>query len=126
MFRPSRRNRVSFRNTGLFPHFTVRAETSVWYAQYPNAVHGEIAKRVQEWRESSASIRLQRATRNQLSGGQRQRVGVARAWPPPCHSAMDEPFGAPIRLPREELQREFLSLQQRLQKTVVFVTHAPQ
>ena len=36
---------------------------------------------------------------------------------------MDEPFGALDPITRTELQREFLSLQERLQKTVVFVTH---
>ena len=36
---------------------------------------------------------------------------------------MDEPFGALDPLTRDELQREFLSLQKRLHKTVVFVTH---
>jgi osmoprotectant transport system ATP-binding protein len=36
---------------------------------------------------------------------------------------MDEPFGALDALTRDQLQREFLSLQQRLKKTVVFVTH---
>jgi osmoprotectant transport system ATP-binding protein len=36
---------------------------------------------------------------------------------------MDEPFGALDALTRAELQREFLSLQQRLRKTTIFVTH---
>ena len=36
---------------------------------------------------------------------------------------MDEPFGALDPITRAELQREFLALQQRLHKTVVFVTH---
>ena len=36
---------------------------------------------------------------------------------------MDEPFGSLDPLTRDELQREFLLLQQRLHKTVVFVTH---
>jgi osmoprotectant transport system ATP-binding protein len=36
---------------------------------------------------------------------------------------MDEPFGALDAITRAELQKEFLALQQRLQKTVVFVTH---
>jgi osmoprotectant transport system ATP-binding protein len=36
---------------------------------------------------------------------------------------MDEPFGAIDAITRDQLQREFLSLQQRLHKTVVFVTH---
>ena len=61
---------------------------------------------------------------HQLSGGQRQRVGVARALAadPPI-LLMDEPFGALDPLTRADLQREFLSLQKQLGKTVLFVTH---
>ena len=61
---------------------------------------------------------------HQLSGGQRQRVGVARALAAdPEILLMDEPFGALDPLTRDQLQREFSLLQQRLHKTVVFVTH---
>ena len=61
---------------------------------------------------------------SELSGGQRQRVGVARALAvdPPI-MLMDEPFGAVDPIVRERLQDEFLGLQQRLRKTIVFVTH---
>jgi osmoprotectant transport system ATP-binding protein len=61
---------------------------------------------------------------DQLSGGQRQRVGVARALAadPPV-LLMDEPFGAVDPVVRERLQTEFLNLQERVRKTVLFVTH---
>jgi osmoprotectant transport system ATP-binding protein len=60
----------------------------------------------------------------QLSGGQQQRVGVARALAvDPNILLMDEPFGAVDPLVRRDLQREMLSLQQAVRKTIVFVTH---
>ncbi|MDE9364652.1 ABC transporter ATP-binding protein [Luteipulveratus sp. YIM 133132] len=61
---------------------------------------------------------------SQLSGGQQQRVGVARALAadPPV-MLMDEPFSAVDPIVREQLQDEFLRLQDELGKTIVFVTH---
>ncbi|WP_306318738.1 MULTISPECIES: ABC transporter ATP-binding protein [unclassified Streptomyces] len=60
----------------------------------------------------------------QLSGGQQQRVGVARALGgDPQVMLMDEPFGAIDPLNREALQNEFLKIQAKLRKTIVFVTH---
>ena len=61
---------------------------------------------------------------SELSGGERQRVGVARALAadPPV-MLMDEPFGAVDPIRRERLQNEFLRLQQRVRKTIIFVTH---
>ncbi|GIW20763.1 MAG: hypothetical protein KatS3mg065_1059 [Chloroflexota bacterium] len=60
----------------------------------------------------------------ELSGGERQRVGVARALAadPPI-LLMDEPFGAVDPIVRERLQNELLRIQERLAKTILFVTH---
>jgi osmoprotectant transport system ATP-binding protein len=60
----------------------------------------------------------------ELSGGQQQRIGVARAMAvdPPI-MLMDEPFGAIDPINREHLQNEFLRIQEKVRKTIVFVTH---
>jgi len=109
---------------GLFPHFTVERNIG-------------LVPKIEGWTEERVRARVQEmlqlvgltpdlASRypHQLSGGQRQRVGVARALAAdPAIVLMDEPFGALDALTRDQLQREFLSLQLRLNKTVVFVTH---
>jgi osmoprotectant transport system ATP-binding protein len=61
---------------------------------------------------------------HELSGGERQRVGVARALAadPPV-LLMDEPFAAVDPVTRQRLQNQFLELQTKLNKTIVFVTH---
>lgn len=61
---------------------------------------------------------------SELSGGQQQRIGVLRALAasPPI-VLMDEPFGALDPMTREVLQDEVKNLQQKLNKTIVFVTH---
>ncbi len=111
-------------DVGLFPHFTVERNVG-------------LVPRIEGWPEQKVCARVEELLRlvglspelalrfpHQLSGGQRQRVGVARALAAdPEILLMDEPFGALDPLTRDELQREFLSLQQRLHKTVVFVTH---
>jgi osmoprotectant transport system ATP-binding protein len=111
-------------DVGLFPHFTVERNIGLvpkiegWSADRIRARVKELLQKV--------GLAADTASRypHQLSGGQRQRVGVARALAAdPEILLMDEPFGALDPLTRDELQHEFLLLQQRLHKTVVFVTH---
>ncbi|MBZ5574400.1 MAG: ATP-binding cassette domain-containing protein [Acidobacteriia bacterium] len=109
---------------GLFPHFTVERNIALVpkIEKWPAA---RIQARVQELLQLvGLDPQLARRYPRELSGGQRQRVGVARALAAdPSFLLMDEPFGALDPLTRAELQREFLDLQKRLRKTVVFVTH---
>ena len=59
-----------------------------------------------------------------LSGGQQQRVGIARSLAvEPDIWFLDEPFSALDPLIRKEMQDEFLRLQDKLQKTIMFITH---
>lgn len=109
---------------GLFPHYSIEKNIGL-VPKLKGWREDRIKQRVQEMLqlvglESDIASRFP----HQLSGGQRQRVGVARALAAdPEILLMDEPFGALDALTRDQLQREFRALQQRLNKTVVFVTH---
>jgi osmoprotectant transport system ATP-binding protein len=110
---------------GLFPHQTV-GENIATVPQLLGWPKERIAARVQELLGLIGLDPEEMAGRYpaQLSGGQRQRVGVARALAadPPL-MLMDEPFGAIDPINRARLQDEFLGLQAKVKKTVVFVTH---
>ena len=110
---------------GLFPHLTIGENVGVVpkLLRWPEA---RIRDRVEELLEL---VGLEPATYRdrypaELSGGERQRVGVARALAadPPV-MLMDEPFGAVDPIRRDRLQNEFLRLQERVRKTIIFVTH---
>jgi osmoprotectant transport system ATP-binding protein len=109
---------------GLFPHRTV-ADNIATVPRLLGWDKRRIAARVDELLDLIGLPReVAKRYPAQLSGGQQQRVGVARALAtdPPL-MLMDEPFGAIDPISRERLQNEFLRLQARLRKTIVFVTH---
>ena len=110
---------------GLFPHMTI-AENIATVPRLLGWDEARTAMRVDELLYLVAMDPGAYRARfpRELSGGQRQRVGVARALAadPPV-MLMDEPFGAIDPITRAKLQDEFLRIQQRLRKTIVFVTH---
>ncbi|MGO4404576.1 ABC transporter ATP-binding protein [Bosea sp. RAF48] len=110
---------------GLFPHMTIAENV----ATVPRLLGWDVARIRVRSEEMLALVGLDPAQYlsrypRHLSGGQRQRVGVARALAadPPV-MLMDEPFGAVDPILRSRLQEEFLAIQKRLRKTVIFVTH---
>jgi osmoprotectant transport system ATP-binding protein len=109
---------------GLLPHRTVAENI----ATVPRLVGWSPARIRERVRELASTLDLDEELLDrypaELSGGQRQRVGVARALAvdPPV-MLMDEPFGAVDPIIRGRLQDQFLEIQQRLRKTIMFVTH---
>jgi osmoprotectant transport system ATP-binding protein len=109
---------------GLFPHLTVADNVAV----VPRLLRWSRARTAERVGELLELVGLPKAYGSrypsELSGGEQQRVGVARALAadPPV-MLMDEPFGAVDPIRRDRLQNEFLRLQERVRKTIIFVTH---
>lgn len=112
-----------FQHFALLPHLTVLEN-----AAFPLEVQGvDRQTRTDRARQVIELVGLKgRENRypHQLSGGQQQRVGIARSLVvEPDLWFLDEPFSALDPLIRREMQDELLRLQERLQKTIVFITH---
>ena len=110
---------------GLFPHYTIEKNIAI-VPELKGWDKKDIQSRVTELLELvglDPKIYAQRYPK-ELSGGQQQRVGVARALASnPDIILMDEPFGALDPITRDQLQAELVTLQKKLKKTIVFVTH---
>ncbi|MFD2230022.1 quaternary amine ABC transporter ATP-binding protein [Alkalimarinus sediminis] len=120
-----RRHKMSmvFQRFGLMPHRTVLENVS-----YGLSIQGvnkrERVAKANEWLETVGLAGYEAQYPAQLSGGQQQRVGLARAL---CTNAeillMDEAFSALDPLIRSEMQDQLIELQEKLHKTIIFITH---
>lgn len=109
---------------GLFPHMTIRQNIEI----VPKLLGWDEKRRHERSKELMKLVDMEERYLDSypanLSGGQQQRIGLLRALAaePPI-ILMDEPFGALDPITREALQDEIMSLQKKLHKTIIFVTH---
>ena len=108
---------------GLFPNMTVAHNICV----VPKLLKYDKAKCDEIVRDLLKMVNMESYAEkypSELSGGQQQRIGVLRALAasPPI-VLMDEPFSALDPMTRETLQDEVKNIQQKLGKTIVFVSH---
>lgn len=111
-------------NIGLMPHMTIRENIVMVpkLLKWPEEERNRIAEKFIDLVELPREM-LDRYP-SQLSGGQQQRIGVVRALAADQDLIlMDEPFGALDPITRESLQDLVKELQEKMGKTIVFVTH---
>ncbi|MDR9827798.1 glycine betaine/L-proline ABC transporter ATP-binding protein [Vibrio sp. FNV 38] len=120
-----RRHKMSmvFQRFGLFPHRKV-IDNVGYGLEVQGMKKEERLKQANEWLETVGLKGYESQYPSQLSGGQQQRVGLARAL---CTNAeillMDEAFSALDPLIRSEMQDQLIELQEKLHKTIIFITH---
>jgi len=112
-----------FQYFGLFPHRTV-LDNVAYGLRVRGVSKEERLARAQEAIETVGLKGWEDHHPSALSGGMQQRVGIARALTiDPEILLMDEPFSGLDPLIRREMLDELLELQDKVQKTIIFVTH---
>jgi len=112
-----------FQQFGLLPWRTVR-ENVGFGLELRGMAKADRARIVEEKLAMVGLAKWGDKYAHELSGGMQQRVGLARAFATDADILlMDEPFSALDPLIRDKLQDELLELQERLQKTIIFVSH---
>ena len=112
-----------FQQFGLLPWRTVEDNVGLGL-EFAGMAKAEISKRVSEQLELVGLTSWAEKRVQELSGGMQQRVGLARAFATQAPILlMDEPYSALDPLIRARLQDELIDLQNRLQRTIIFVSH---
>ena len=123
--RTFRRNKISmvFQHFGLLSHRSVLNNVA-FGLEVQGVDEGERNARSMEAIESVGLKGWHDKKPHQLSGGMKQRVGLARALVTnPDILLMDEPYSALDPLIRRDMQNELLSLEDNMNRTIVFITH---
>ncbi|MCL8304530.1 MULTISPECIES: choline ABC transporter ATP-binding protein [Pseudomonas] len=119
----TKRIAMVFQKFALMPWLTVRENIS-FGLEMQGRPEKERRKLVDEKLELVGLTQWRNKKPDELSGGMQQRVGLARALAMDADILlMDEPFSALDPLIRQGLQDELLELQNKLSKTIVFVSH---
>lgn len=112
-----------FQNYALFPHLSV-AENVVFGLKIRKASNSEIEQRLKRVLDLLGLSQLRERKPSQLSGGQQQRVALARALVADARLClMDEPLSNLDAKLRQSMREELRALQQKLELSLVYVTH---
>ncbi len=122
---PGPERAVVFQNHSLLPWLTVYQNIEMAVKKVmPQLSSSELRQRVEKFVSMVNLDHAKDKYPGEISGGMKQRVGIARALSiKPEVLLMDEPFGALDSLTRANLQEHLMRIQEKVQNTVIIITH---